>query len=186
MQDEIWVDVEGFVGYYQISNKGRLKVLGAFVKNLGNFANGYVKKVNIKEINLDKHGYCITKLCKNGNCVPRKVHRLVAKAFLPNPNNWPQVNHIDGNKQNNAVENLEWCSAAHNIKHAWETGLKNNDHLKGEKNPHAKLDADTVREIRRLYDTKEKRYSEILAMFPKLSADMLKNVVKRRTYKDIV
>jgi len=185
MKKEIWQDIKGYEGYYQISNKGRLKVLGAYIKNLGNFANGYLKKVNIKEIAVDRNGYCITKLCRDGKCRPRKIHRLVAQAFLPNPKNLPQVNHIDGNKENNSVENLEWISARDNIIHAWETGLKNNDHLKGSNSPHAKLTEEQVIEIRRLYDNKIRRYSELLKDYPMCSADMLKNIIKRRTWKHI-
>lgn len=52
------------------------------------------------------------------------MHRLVAEAFIPNPNNLPQVNHIDGNKENNNVSNLEWCSCQNNIQHAWDIGIK--------------------------------------------------------------
>lgn len=184
-QPEIWKTIKGFEGYYQISNYGRLKILGAYVKNLGNFANGYIKKVNIKDIHLDKNGYCITKLCKEGKCWPRKIHRLVAQTFLPNPDRLPQVNHIDGNKENNYVGNLEWVSAGDNIRHAWATGLKNNDHLKGSKSPNAKVTEAEVIEIRRLYDNKLKRYTELLKLYPQVSADMLKNIIKRRTWKHI-
>ena len=124
MKKEIWQDIKGYEGYYQISNKGRLKVLGAYIKNLGNFANGYLKKVNIKEIAVDRNGYCITKLCRDGKCKPRKIHRLVAQAFLPNPKNLPQVNHIDGVKTNNNFLNLEWCDNSYNQKHAIKNNLK--------------------------------------------------------------
>ncbi len=76
------------------------------------------------------------------------VHRLVAEAFIPNPMNLPQVNHKDGNKQNNSVENLEWCSASENQKHAYKTGLKS---ANGEKNGQCKLSEKDVIEIRKVY-----------------------------------
>lgn len=75
----------------------------------------------------------------------RPLHRLVAIAFLPNPDNLPQVNHIDGNRLNNAASNLEWCSASSNVKHAYATQLKTNV---GEINPFSKLTVQDVRNIR--------------------------------------
>lgn len=75
----------------------------------------------------------------------RPLHRLVATAFLPNPDNLPQVNHIDGNRLNNAASNLEWCSASSNVKHAYGTQLKTNV---GEINPFSKLTEQDVRDIR--------------------------------------
>ena len=75
----------------------------------------------------------------------RPLHRLVATAFLPNPDNLPQVNHIDGNRLNNAASNLEWCSASSNVQHAYDTHLKTNA---GEINPISKLTEQNVRDIR--------------------------------------
>lgn len=69
-------------------------------------------------------GYLVVQLCNaDGNHVTRLVHRLVAETYIPNPSGLPQVNHRDGNKKANAVTNLEWCSASHNIRHAVATGL---------------------------------------------------------------
>lgn len=82
------------------------------------------------------------------------LHRVVAYHFLDNPNDLPEINHIDGNKQNNAVENLEWCTRKENARHALETGLFDNIKIlnaKGEKNPRAKLTEDEVLDIRWLY-----------------------------------
>lgn len=78
------------------------------------------------------------------------LHRLVAETFVPNPDNLPQVNHIDGNRYNNCASNLEWVSSSSNIKHAYSTGLKTN---KGEKNPISKLTEEDVRRIWSLKDT---------------------------------
>lgn len=72
----------------------------------------------------DKYGYMRCNLYFDGTHIVRTIHRLVAEAFLPNPENLPQVNHIDGNKKKNHVENLEWCTASQNVKHAFDTGLK--------------------------------------------------------------
>lgn len=75
---------------------------------------------------LDEDGYILTKLCKDGIARFKRVHRLVAETFIPNPDNKPQVNHIDGNKQNNNIQNLEWATNAENMRHAFATGLMKN------------------------------------------------------------
>lgn len=105
---EIWKDVAGFEGIYQISSHGRLR------SNKGML----VRKLYITQL-----GYqCIT-LNRNGRKKTFKIHRLVASAFIANPDNKKSVNHKDGNKLNNCTENLEWTTHAENIKHAYEIGL---------------------------------------------------------------
>ena len=110
---EVWKDIKGFEGKYQISNLGRVKSLQR---------NGRPER--ILRLNLIK-GYAYTTL-SNGSRGKKKlkVHRLVAEAFIPNPHNKPEVNHIDGNKRNCKVENLEWVTHQENCKHAYETGLR--------------------------------------------------------------
>lgn len=78
-----------------------------------------------------------------------RVHRLVAMAFIPNPDNLPEVNHKDGNKLNNCVTNLEWCDGLYNMRHAWATGLTYG--LKGQDNGHSKLTNEQVKEIKEKY-----------------------------------
>ena len=99
MNQEIWKDIPRYKGKYQASNFGRLrnkKTLKVF----------YGCK--------DKDGYLITTLRKNGIKKTEKVHRLVAESFLFNPNNYDNINHIDENKLNNRIDNLEWCTTAYN------------------------------------------------------------------------
>lgn len=100
--NEIWKDIDGYEGY-QVSNLGRVR---RFYKN-GN--------VRILKPISNKNGYLIVTLYKNSSSKSCRVHRLVAKAFLENPNNLPQVNHKDENPSNNIVSNLEWCDAKYNI-----------------------------------------------------------------------
>jgi len=100
--EEVWIDIVGFVGKYQISNYGRVKSIKR------KYAGEKILKLQI-----DKNGYHRVSL-KNGKSYYLPVHRLVAQAFIPNPDNLPCVNHKDENKQNNCVDNLEWCTVAYN------------------------------------------------------------------------
>ena len=102
--EEIWKQICGYEGRYEVSNLGRIK----------SFAQS--KKGKLVSGSLSKKGYVMVKLYdNNGVHKTCPVHRLVAIAFIPNPNNLPQVNHKDENKENNCVENLEWCTNDYNI-----------------------------------------------------------------------
>lgn len=118
---EIWLPVchETFSDHYLVSNKGRVRSLHKSLGTVKNSSDGneFISLINHSE------GYKCVALSDNGMTKRFFVHRLVAEAFIPNPNNLPQVNHIDGNKQNNCVSNLEWCTARENIRHAIDTGL---------------------------------------------------------------
>lgn len=110
---EIWKDIEGYEGLYQVSNLGRVKSLDKYI-NSGIKNNSYVKrKEKILKLKFNQGYYEVT-LTHNHKRRFCKVHRLVAQAFIPNPNNFPQVNHKDENKLNNCVENIEWCDAKYN------------------------------------------------------------------------
>lgn len=111
MQEE-WRDINGYEGLYQVSNLGRIKSLDRKVKG----KNGIVQSLHGKILSLqfDKDRYYMVILSKNGKETDHKVHRLVAQAFIPNPYHYPEVNHKDENKQNNRVDNLEWCTAKYN------------------------------------------------------------------------
>ena len=98
---EVWKDIDGFEGLYQVSNYGRVK-----------------SRYAIRKKPTTNNGYEIVKLCKNGEVKHSLVHRLVAQAFIPNPFNFPCINHKDENKRNNIVENLEWCTRAYNNKYS--------------------------------------------------------------------
>lgn len=93
-----------------------------FVSDEGSVFNKNMKEMKVSEN--PKTGYCQVFLHKNKKLVSRGLHRLVAEAFIPNPDHLCEVNHIDGNKTNNSVHNLEWTTRSRNIKHAYETGLR--------------------------------------------------------------
>ena len=107
--EEIWKDVKGYEGRYQVSNFGNVRSLNHFVKN------GHGRRIvygRILKPYKSSHGYLSVYLGKNmRHC---SVHRLVAMAFIPNPNNLPEVNHKDENKANNVYTNLEWCNHSYN------------------------------------------------------------------------
>lgn len=120
--EEIWKDIVGYEGLYQVSNLGRVKSLDHF-RNTG-LNRGYLQKGKILKPSMDMYrNYLRVQLSKKGKVVSIRIHRLVAQAFIPNPKNKPQVNHIDGNKLNNCVDNLEWVTIRENIQHAYDTGL---------------------------------------------------------------
>ena len=112
---EIYKDVKGFEGYYQVSNLGNVKSLGAY----NNRKEKLLAQENAKS---KKTYYKRVKLRKKGDTTRYLVHRLVALHFLANPENKPQVNHTDNNTSNNCVSNLEWCTGAENMKHSRDQG----------------------------------------------------------------
>lgn len=111
MEKEEWKDVAGYEGKYQVSNLGNVKGVERYVRHRYGIR---VVKEKILSLVKDKNGYLIATLSKNDNEKKCKVHRLVAQAFIPNPDNLPQVNHKDEDKTNNRVDNLEWCSGDYN------------------------------------------------------------------------
>jgi len=110
------------------------------------------------------------------------IHRLVAEAFIPNPENLPEINHIDGNKRNNAVSNLEWVSHLENIRHAWDTGLSTPTSLKGEDNPSAKLTEDDVSTIRKRYAAGGVTQAELAREY-QVTATAIHWVLTRKNWK---
>ena len=104
--NEEWRDIEGYEGLYQVSNLGRVKSLNY---------RGCKGNTSILKPRLTKKGYETINLCKDGKVKNVKIHRLVARTFIPNPNNYSQVNHKDENKTNNNVKNLEWCTNKYNL-----------------------------------------------------------------------
>ena len=125
---EIWRDIEGYKGKYQVSNTGKVKSLERMKWN----GKGYQKiPEKILEGVDDGHGYLHVNLCKDGKETSCKVHRLIAQAFLPNPNNLPEVNDKDEDKTNNCVENLEWCSRQYNIDYSLSKAVIGIDKVSG-------------------------------------------------------
>lgn len=110
MENEVWKELVGYEGLYWVSNFGRI----CGVPRKGT-PGGIMKGRK------DKKGYISVTLRKDGNQTTQKLHRLVAKTFIPNPNNLPEINHKDENKSNNAINNLEWCTTAYNHEYGTRT-----------------------------------------------------------------
>lgn len=116
---EIWKNIKDYPNY-QISNLGRVKAL----KFYSNIHKKYYDRELILKEKINRFGYKFVGLSNKSGRKNKAVHRLVAEAFIPNQNDMPEVNHIDGNKQNNCVNNLEWCSRRENVLHSYKLGLK--------------------------------------------------------------
>lgn len=114
--EEIWKDIEGYDGLYQVSNTGRVR---SFIK----WKDRISETPRILKQARQKTGYLFVGLSKDSNVKYERIHRLVAKAFLDNPENKPEVNHIDGDKTNNNLFNLEWATRSENGKHSYRMGL---------------------------------------------------------------
>ena len=124
---EIWKDIINYEGLYQVSNKGRIKSL--------NYKN--TQQIKILKQYKSTTGYLRTCLCKNGIVKFFSIHRLVAQAFIDNRNDLLEVNHIDGDKQNNNINNLEWCTRSENNIHAIKNNLRKSK--RGKDNPNSKI-----------------------------------------------
>ena len=112
---EIWKDIEGYEGLYQVSSHGRVKSLEReYTQWNGSAQITRHTKEKIRGQFIERDGYAQVVLSKDGHAFTRRVHRLVAKAFIPNPDNLPFVNHKDETPSNNHVENLEWCTGIYN------------------------------------------------------------------------
>ena len=111
MENEIWKDIEGYEGYYQVSNLGRVRSLDRMIGwrfGVKQFKKGTLLKPK------KTRGYDCVGLSINRHSSYKRIHRLVAIAFIPNPDNLPQINHKDNNPHNNKADNLEWCDAKYN------------------------------------------------------------------------
>lgn len=168
---EDWVWVEGYEGHYKVSNTG--KVLS-------------IKSNKILSLNrITKDGYNYVALSKNNKAKEFKIHRLVAIHFIPNTKNKPTVNHIDGNKQNNSVENLEWATREENMQHAYDLGLK--EMHKGSKHSRAKLTNEQVVEIKATYQRYKRGFGSVaLAKKYGVESSTILRIVQGKRYVEDV
>ena len=177
---EIWKDIPEYKGIYQVSNLGRVKRLQTSQNRSNN------KKLNLKEklLNgtINYFGYKKVQLYKDSKFKTFSVHRLVAICFIENKLNKPQVNHIDGNKLNNIVENLEWCNNSENQLHAWKLGLNRTSDNLDLYRTNCIVTKELVIKIREELKTTKSR---ILAKKYNLSESQMSNIKNNKRWKAI-
>lgn len=147
----MWKTIPAFGGRYEASEHGEIR---------------HSLNKNIRKARLNKFGYLQMNFSRNdgtGKSDTVLIHRLIALTFIPNPDNLPEVNHIDGNKQNNNVDNLEWCDKSENQLHAHRLGLSYVYH--GEKHPCAKFTNEQAKQIRKLYNEEHISQQKIADFF---------------------
>jgi hypothetical protein len=115
---EVWKPINGYEGCYEVSTFGRVKSLDRY-DSMKRFKIGRILKPR-----KNQGGYLNVQISNGVVIKNTAIHRIVALTFILNPNNYPEVNHKDGNKQNNHISNLEWCTRSQNEKHAYRSGLK--------------------------------------------------------------
>ena len=167
--EEIWLPITGYEGAYEVSSFGQVRSIRL---EKGNARLGCQRKGGIIKPNKAQK-YLAVCISKDKVRLTKTVHRLVAIAFIPNPKCKPQVNHIDGNKFNNHVSNLEWATPSENIKHSFALGLSKSP--KGEKQGSSILKVESVVIIKTLLANGGLTYKQIGEQFG----------VKRSTIKDI-
>ncbi len=155
---EIWKDVKGYEGYYQVSNLGSIRGVDRLIKH-SRWGKEFRKSRILSVKGIAGSGYPYVTLCKDSYRNGAAVHRIVAKAFIPNPENKPCINHINCVKTDNRAINLEWCTCKENMTHAYKNGLVNP--TRGESCHDAKLNKFQVRVIRKCPDLIQKELAEI-------------------------
>jgi hypothetical protein len=172
---EIWKTIEGYEGSYEVSNLGNVKSLIRKTKS----KNNSLRIVNERILTQSKSQNGYYRLCLKLNSTKGyfTIHRLVAVSFIPNHENKPQVNHINGIKTDNRVENLEWCTAKENIAHSYENGLS----AIGVKKKLSKLNDEIVLEIRKS-DLTQKKLAEKYNVSQPLISEVLLNKIWKHVY----
>jgi hypothetical protein len=177
MIEETWKPIKNYEGLYEVSSEGRVKSLAK--KRLGGrYKCLMLYKERILKPGKNAQGYLKLDLCKNGKTKTHRINRLVAAAFMGE--SFLECNHIDGNKENNCVSNLEYCTCSENHKHAYKTGLMDR---RGERHHLAKLNNETVKNIR---GNKFRLTVQEFSLLYEISISAVWNVIKRKSWVHVL
>lgn len=174
----MWKEIPGYEGYYAVSDTGEVKSLQRTITTKSN--QTYTIPERILKATPVARGYLQVMFCKDNVKKAFYVHRLVAEAFIENPNNEETVNHKDGNKLNNNANNLEWVSYSENNQHAYDTNL----HKKGEGHYKAKLTEEDVKQIRKEYPSVN-NYNKLAQEYG-VSRATIRDIVLKKTWKNVL
>ena len=177
--NNVWRDIPGYEGLYQASNDGHVKALERKSWNGKVICIRSERLLTPQKVAGGYYQICIT---PNNKQIRKYLHRLIAEAWISNPDNKPFINHKDGNKSNNSISNLEWCTRSENVKHAFATGLMCN---KGEKSPVSKLKEEDVLSIRIRYYIGESTYRIFKSNDYPISYTNIKDIIAKRTWAHI-
>lgn len=119
----MWKSIKGYEGIYEINEHGQIKSVSR-VRSNGKNGRGYKTKEKILKERLNRDGYYVVSLCKNSKSNNKRIHRLIAIAFIPNPYNKLEVNHKNGVRSDYSIDNLEWVTREENIQHSYDIGLR--------------------------------------------------------------
>jgi hypothetical protein len=175
LTNEYWIPLVGYEGLYEISNLGRIKSLSK------EYGGGFHREFILSE-SYTSDGYSQIRLTNKSGRKCFKIHRLVAKCFIPNIYNKLEINHKNGVKKDNSVLNLEWCTRSENQLHAFKNNL--NSRLKGCDSKLAKFSKNEIMSIRHLYYINKFNFTKISKIYD-VSNVCISNIIKENTYKNI-
>ncbi len=179
---EIWKDIKGYEGKYQVSNFGRVKSL--YQEYMGGWRKQQliVRPETILKSPCNSDGYPLVGLSKNNKRKSFKVHRLVAQEFIPNLYNLPEINHKNGNKNDNSINNLEWCTPQENVIHG--INILGNRRAYGIRQHLAKLNDDLVKKIKMEFNEGKTPYE--LSPIYNVNARTLYRIKNNETWKHVI
>lgn len=169
---EIWRPVTGYENVYEVSDLGNVRRSLSEKPHDGTYPGRMLRPFN-------SYGYRRVILCSKNKTKKFFVHRLVAQAFIPNPTNLPIINHLNFDRSDNRISNLEWCTQKRNMQHSIQAGRKR---IFGEENVNAKLNNLSVRRIRKLFSTGKHSKSELARQF-KVTPSLIREVVLYHIWK---
>lgn len=173
---EVWKEIEGYDGWYEVSNYGRVKSYKA-----GGPRKTFSETPRILKLKCRNDGYVDISLSRNNNRKTCSVHRLVAEAFIPNPENKPEVNHLDCNRANNFYLNLKWSTPKENVAHSI---LKGDRNVAEENNPNSKLSKEDVLKIRRKYNQGGTTYIDLADMYG-VTKGQIGHIINKRVWAHV-